>query len=215
MVTRAKPPTAPSVAPISSPVAPILLQPPPDWELTDELFIELCELNPGLRFEIDERGRLSIVPGAGFSSSRRAIAIAAQIYAWIMAGGGGEAGGADGAFRIGGVSIRIPDVSWLSPERLALMEPDDEGIPRFCPDFVIELRSPSDRLPDQQRKMRFWMAQGVRLGWLIDPFADTAHIYRPDREPELLQRPNSLSGEDVLPGLVVDLSRVWRDQPDA
>ena len=95
------------------------------------------------------------------------------------------------------------------------MEPDDEGIPRFCPDFVIELRSPSDRLPDQQRKMRFWMAQGVQLGWLIDPFADTAHIYRPDREPELLQRPNSLSGEDVLPGLVVDLSRVWRDQPDA
>ena len=87
MVTRAKPSGAPSVAPVSGHAALLLLQPPPEWELTDERFVELCELNPGLRFEIDERGRLSIRGGAGFRSSSRALRIGSQVDAWVLAGG--------------------------------------------------------------------------------------------------------------------------------
>ena len=211
MVTRAKPPTAPSVAPISSPVAPILLQPPPDWELTDELFIELCELNPGLRFEIDERGRLSIMGGAGFRSSWRALRIGGQVDAWVLAGGGGGATGTDGFYHLDQDTLRAPDVAWVSVERAALMESDDERMPHLCPDFVVEVRSPSDRLTDQRTKLELWIKHGVRLGWLIDPFGGVAYIYRPGQSPDQLSRPDSLAGEAVLPGLVVDLTTVWPD----
>ena len=80
--------------------------------------------------------------------------------------------------------------------------------------FVVEIRSPSDRLPDQLDKMELWLEQGARLGWLIDPFDGIAHIYRPGREPEQLERPETLSGEDVLPGLTVNLERAWRSVVD-
>ena len=215
MVTRAKPSGAPSVAPVSGHAALLLLQPPPEWELTDERFVELCELNPGLRFEIDERGRLSITDRAGLRSSSRALRIGGQVDAWALADGGGSVTGADGFYHLGEHTLRAPGAAWVSAERAASMESDDERIPHLCPDFVVEIRSPSDRLSDQRTKLELWIEHGARLAWLIDPFAGTAHIYRPEREPELLQRPYSLSGEDVLPGLVVDLSRVWRDQPEA
>ena len=209
MVARAEPPTAPSMAPIRSPVAPLLLQPPPEWELTDELFFELCDLNPGLRFEIDERGRLSITDGAGLRSSSRALRIGGQVDAWALAGGGGSVTGAGGFYHLDEHALRAPDAAWVSAERAALMESDDEGIPHLCPDFVVEIRSPSDRLSDQQTRLELWLEHGVRLGWLIDPFGGAAYIYRPGQPLEALTRPDTLSGETVLPGLVVDLTSVW------
>ena len=209
MVTRAKPPTAPSMAPIRSPVAPLLLQPPPEWELTDELFFELCDLNPGLRFEIDERGRLSIRGGAGFRSSSRALRIGGQVDAWALAGGGGSVTGAGGFYHLDEHTLRAPGAAWVSAERAALMESDDEGIPHLCPDFVVEIRSPSDRLSDQRTKLELWMEHGVRLGWLIDPLAAPPTSTGPARTRRPAAPGLALRRRRVLPGLVVDLTSVW------
>lgn len=207
MVTATKP--AESASLVVDGVEPSRLRLPPEWEFTDEAFHELCELNPEWRFEVDEQGRLVIMGGAGFQSSFRSLDLGSQVYAWIVAQGHGGITGTDGFYRIGGRFLKAPDVAWISGDRLPQTREERERMLRLCPDFVIEVRSPSDRLSDQLTKMQFWIDHGARLAWLIDPFDDIAYIYRPGREPEQLERPETLSGEDVLPGLVVDLSAVW------
>ena len=204
MVT-ATTPSAPAVAGVE----PLRLCTPPAWELTDDAFEQLCELNPEWRFEVDEHGRLVLMGSPGFESSFRSLNLGAQVLMWIAAIGHGRVSGADGFYRIRGRVLRAPDVAWVSSERLPQNREDREGMLRLCPDFVIEVRSISDRLPDQLDKMQFWIDSGARLAWLIDPFDDIAYIYRPGQEPEQLERPDTLSGEDVLPGLVVDFSDVW------
>ena len=188
---------------------PIRLCTPPTWEFTDDAFEQLCELNPEWRFEVDEHGRLVLMGSPGFESSFRALDLGAQILMWIAAIGHGRVSGADGFYRIHGRVLRAPDVAWISGKRLPQNRDDRERMLQLCPDFVIEVRSRTDKLSDQLDKMQFWIDSGARLAWLIDPFDDIAHIYRPGREPEQLERPDTLSGEDVLPGLTVDLSQVW------
>ena len=205
MVTAAKPPV-----PVAVGVNPLRLQPPPQWTLSDAAFLELCELNPGWRFELDAQGRLIIMGGAGIPSSFRSFIVLGQLYEWWQTAPQGIVTTPDGFYRLDDRIIKAPDAAWVSAERAAAIEEDDEGFWRLCPDFVVEIRSPSDKLPEQQSKLQFWIDHGARLGWLIDPFEHAAHIYRPDREPEQLARPTTLSGEDVLPGLTVSLTRVWR-----
>ena len=189
--------------------APLELCLPPEWVVSDAAFDALFELNPELRFELDETGRLIVMGFPGWSSSRRSTSIGIQVGVWAQQIGG-EVVVADAEVRVGGVGRRLPDVAWLSPERAAAVPRDYEGPLPFAPDFVVEVVSPSDRRPQQEAKMRMWMANGVRLGWLIDPFEGVADIYREDGSHEQLARPATLSGEDVLPGLVVDLAEVWR-----
>ena len=209
MVTAVKSP-----APVVVGTEPLRLCPPAEWTLSDEAFLELCELNPEWRFEVDERGRLVIMGGGGIPSSFRSFIILGQLYEWWRAVMEGIVTTPDGFYRLDDRVIRAPDAAWVSAERAAQIAEDDEGFWRLCPDFVVEIRSPSDKLPAQQDKMRFWIEHGARLGWLIDPFDDVAYVYRPDREPEQLDRPETLSGEDVLPGLTVELGLVWRPAAD-
>ena len=189
--------------------APLELCLPPEWVVSDAAFDALFELNPELRFELDETGRLIVMGFPGWSSSRRSTSIGIQVGVWAQQIGG-EVVMADAEVRVGDVGRRLPDVAWLSPERAALRDPDDEGPLPFAPDFVVEVVSQSDRRSQQEAKMRIWMANGVRLAWLIDPFEGVADIYREDGSHEQLSRPATLSGEDVLPGLVVDLAEIWR-----
>lgn len=205
MVTAVKSPVPVAAAGAES----LRLCPPAEWTLSDEAFLELCELNPEWRFEVDERGRLVIMGGAGFESSFRSLQLGAQVLAWIFAGGHGRVTGTDGFYRVAGKVLKAPDVGWISGERLPPTREERERMLALCPDFVIEVRSPSDKPPDQLDKMQQWIEYGARLAWLIDPFDDIAYIFRPGQEPEQLERPETLSGEDVLPGLVVDLSSVW------
>ena len=184
---------------------------PPQWAVSDAAFDALFELNPELRFELDETGRLIVMGFPGWSSSRRSTSIGIQVGVWAQPIGG-EVVVADAEVRVGDVGRRLPDVAWLSPERAALRDPNDEGPLPFAPDFVVEVVSPSDRRSQQEAKMQTWMANGVRLAWLIDPFEGVADIYREDGSHEQLPRPATLSGEDVLPGLVVDLSEIWREE---
>lgn len=190
-------------------VEPIRLCTPLTWEFTDDAFEQLCELNPEWRFEVDEHGRLVLMPPRGFESSRRAVKLGAQVLTWANTRGHGGVTGGDGFYRIHERTLRAPRIAWVSSQRLPQNRDDLERMLRLCPDFVIEVRSRTDKLSDQLDKMQFWIDSGARLAWLIDPFDDIAHIYRPGREPEQLERPDTLSGEDVLPGLTVNLSQVW------
>ena len=108
-------------------------------------------------------------------------------------------------------SVRQPDAAWISDERLAALLPRGQrpAFPRIVPDFVIEVRSSSDRLSQQQRKMEEWISYGARLGWLVDPEQSRIYVYRPDAEPEILERPDTISGEPELPGLEVDCADIW------
>ena len=203
-------PSAPAVAGAE----PLRLCTPTMWEFTDDAFEQLCELNPEWRFEVDEHGRLVVMGARGFYSSFRSFVILGEMYEWWRTVLDGIVTTLDGFYRLSERVVRAPDAAWVSAERAAQIAEDDEGFWRLCPDFVVEIRSPSDRLPDQLDKMEFWLEQGARLGWLIDPLDGITYIYRPGQEPEQLERPDTLSGEDVLPGLTVNLGRVWRPATD-
>ena len=142
-------------------------------------------------------------------SSTRAVKIATQVQIWADAAGGGAVSGEMGYFRVGELGRRAPDVSWTSPERIPEMGAETKGPGEVVPDLIVEIRSPSDSLTQLQQKLDLWITRGARLAWLIDPDRTTAHIYRPGQPPEALTKPQSLSGEDVAPGLTVDLTRIW------
>ena len=189
----------------------IMLRLPEEWRLAEEAFLELCELNEGWNFETTADGELIIMPGTGFDNTERAHEIAADLVNWKRAGGGGRSGGEAGMVHLPGGVLRAPDVCWISPARLSERSDDYDGvlIP-VCPDFVVEIRSRSDSVERQQEKMEQWMAYGARLGWLIDAYNEKVWIYREGQdEPEELDKPAELSGEDVLPGLTVDMARIW------
>ena len=190
---------------------PITLRLPPQWELTDERVVELGESNELLGFERTAEGVLQINFPPGFPSSEAEGTVGSQIIAWRFTHDTGRATPSSGGYSLPDGSLLIPDAAWISDERLAGVEISSTKPLRAVPDFVLEVRSGSQRIAQQQRRMRQWMANGVRLGWLIDPFDALVWIYREGQgEPERLERPDTLSGEDVMVGLTVDLTYVWR-----
>lgn len=189
----------------------VVLRLPQEWKLTEEAFLELGELNEGWTFETTADGELVIMPGTGRENSKRAAEILADVVFWSRAGGEGESHPGDGTVRHPDGIMRSPDVAWISPERVNQRQEGYDGllIP-VCPDFIVEIRSRSDSVARQQDKMEQWMAYGARLGWLIDAYDDKVWIYREGQEePEELNRPAQLSGETVLPGLIVNMARIW------
>ena len=190
---------------------PITLRLPPQWELTDERMVELGETNEPLGFERTAEGVLQISFPFGFKTGENAISMGAQIVNWRFERDLGEATGATGGYSLPDGALLVPDAAWISDERLAGIEIEPTNPLPAAPDFVLEVRSLSQNIREQQEKMERWMANGVRLGWLIDPYDAQVWIYREGQgEPELLERPDTLSGEDVMVGLVVDLTRLWR-----
>ncbi len=175
-------------------------------QVSAALFWRICRENPDLRLERTAQGKLIVMSPAGLGSSGRNMKLCARLNNWTEANGTGVAYDSSAGYRLPNGAIRGPDASWVSQARLTLIPLEDrERLPRVSPEFVAEIRSPSDRLKSLQRKMREYIAQGVRLGWLIDPFSGQVEIHRADGEPEVLQSPATLSGEGVLPGFVLDL----------
>ena len=194
-------------------IEPITLRLPPEWCLTDQALMAISSLNEAVRFERSEEGALIISPPPSGPSSPLSGRIYSQIERWADNVGGGEARESSAGYLVGENAVRGPDVSWMTQEQLESLGVDgyEEGYAPFCPPFVVEVVSPRDSLTAQQRKMEAWLNYGVRLGWLIDRRRSLAWIYRPgQQEPELLERPSELSGEDVLPGLTVECSRIWK-----
>ncbi len=190
--------------------APLRLKLPAGWEPTDQALIEISERNAAWRFELTAERELVIMSPEGLGSSIRGEEFSSQIWLWSSSGGGGRVFGPQMGVRLQDSSVQMPDVSWISEALWSNRDPDAEALLHDCPDLIVEIVSKSDSVDDQRSKMEQWIANGARLGWLIDPFRDLALIYRPGAEPEELARPDSLSGEAVCVGLEVSLERVWK-----
>ena len=188
-----------------------IVQFPPDCPLTDDLLAQISSLNDQWHFERTPEGALRIMPPASMDADYVGADFGSQIKAWERTGAGGETYGSSPGFTMPDGAVRVPDAAWISAERLAALPPRGQrpAFPQVVPDFVIEVRSSNDRLSQQQRKMREWIAYGARLGWLIDPGNSRIYIYRPDAELEILERPDSISGEPELPGLEIDCAGIW------
>jgi Uma2 family endonuclease len=184
----------------------------PGLRLTDGAFWKLCRANPDLRLERNANGELVVMPPAAPDSSARNAGITAQLWIWNQRTGLGITFDSSAGFTLPNTAIRGPDATWMARERWdALSQDERERFSYASPDFVVELRSKSDKKKDLRAKMREYIHQGVRLGWLIDPKAGTVEIYRPGRTVQVLKRPATLSGEDVLPGFVLDLKGILFD----
>jgi Uma2 family endonuclease len=178
-------------------------------KLTSEQFQEICDTNRDLRLELSATGELIVMPPTGWGSSRRNLKLGTQVCIWNDRVELGEAFDSSGGFVLPNGAQRSPDVAWVEKSRIEATNPDPNRFLPLAPDFVIELRSATDKLSKLQEKMQEYQANGVRLGWLIDPQNQRVEIYRPNGEPEILQSPMQLSGEDVLPEFTLDLTKIW------
>ncbi|NJR32231.1 MAG: Uma2 family endonuclease [Chamaesiphon sp. CSU_1_12] len=178
--------------------------------LTHEQFEHLCQNNPDKSLELTKNGELEIMPPVGAASGRREIGIGAQLYNWNERTNLGETFSSSTIFILPSGAEKSPDASWVERSRWeSFTAQEQEKFLLLAPDFVIELRSPSDRLPKLQEKMIEYRDNGVRLGWLINPQQQQVEIYRLGMDVELLESPTSLSGEDVLPGFILELRSIF------
>lgn len=174
----------------------------------DELFA-FCRMNPKLCIERDEDGQLFFRPPDGLEHSFFNTSLMVEVGLWNRQTKLGRVSDSNGGFTLPDLSMRAPDVAWVSHKRLATVSPKElKKFAHLCPDFVIELASESDDLIHLKRKTDKYIANGVRLGWLIDPFGQQTFVYRPDREPETKVFADELGGEDVLPGFALRLSQL-------
>ena len=189
---------------------PLLVHFQPVLQLTDDQFYELCQLNRELRIERTAQGELLIMPPAGWETSEYNAEICMQLRQWAKREGTGTTTDSSGGFILPNTAVRSPDAAWIRHDRLATLtaEQRKKCLP-LCPDFVLELRSPTDSLSVLQDKMQEYMENGAQLGWLIDPVRRQVFIYRPDLPVEQLEQPDSVSGEPLLPGFRLDLREIW------
>lgn len=188
----------------------LTLQFPLVLRLTDEEFAQLVAANRDLRMELTAKGELIIMPPTGGETGYRNFELDGQLWWWNRQNSLGKAFDSSTGFRLPNGATRSPDVAWVKIERWEALTPADRKkfLP-LCPDFAIELVSETDDLKDAREKMQEYLNNGLRLGWLINPKTRKVEIYRINREVEILQSPASLSGEDVLPGFVLDLQPIW------
>lgn len=178
--------------------------------LTDEQFWQLCQENDDLRFEATATGKLIIMPPTGSLTSERNADLTYQLKAWSRQNNLGKVFDSNGGFRLPNGAKRAPDASWVKIERWNALTPEEQDtFAPLCPDFVVELMSPNDTLAETREKMAEYMANGAQLGWLINRKQRQVEVYHPDREVEILDNPDTVSGEDILPGFVLDLSTIW------
>jgi Uma2 family endonuclease len=182
--------------------------------MTDEEFVEFCAQYPDHFIEMSAEGEILIMPPRDFRTSEQVGEIFLQLSLWSRANSRGRMSESSGGFVLPNGARRGPDVAWVAPGKPGL--PDRKKRPRFphfAPDFVVELRSPDDRLSRLRPKMREWIDNGTGLAWLVDPERRVIEIYRPGREPETLVDPESVSGEGPVDGFVLDLGPVWDPAP--
>lgn len=175
-----------------------------------EQFYEFCQANRDLRIERTASGDVIVMPPAFSDTGNRNFKIAVQLGNWAEQDGTGETFDSSAGFTLPNGAIRSPDASWIKLERWnALTEEQKASFAPICPDFVIELRSKSDTLSSLQNKMQEYIANGASIGWLIDRKNRKVYIYRPNQEPEILDNPETVSGDLELPGFVLPMVKIW------
>jgi len=183
------------------------------YVMTDEEFYDFCQNNPGYKFEREPDGRIITMPNTGGKTGNINQRLGTRVEVWNEIDETGRTFDSSTAFRLPDGSTRSPDVAWIRNDRWnALTDRQKEQFPPICPDFVVELSSPTDSLKAAKAKMiNVWITNGCRLAWLIDPKTQTTHIFRANGEIQLVEGFNtSLSGENILPGFALDLSRLMR-----
>lgn len=188
----------------------ITLELRPVINLTDKQFYQLCHNNPDIKLERNAKGELIVMPPTGWGTGKRNTKLTQRLANWTDEDGTGIAFDSSTGFKLPNGADRSPDAAWVRQERLDALNPipDPDKFLPLAPDFVVELMSGNDSLEKTQAKMQEYRDNGVRLSWLIDPKNKQVEIYRQSRPKEVLQFPVTLSGEDVLPGFVLDLSQI-------
>jgi Uma2 family endonuclease len=182
----------------------------PPRGLNDEEFWNFCAANPNGRFERTAQGEILIVLPSGGDSSYSNFEAARQLGNWAVTNDCGKGLDSGVAFILPNGAARSPDAAWVSNERLATLSKEERRkFLRLCPEFVIEVMSPSDRLRDSKAKMKEWIANGVQLGWLIDGDHQAVYVYRPEFSVDKMVRPAQLKGEGPVAGFVLELGRIW------
>ena len=187
---------------------------PEKFKITPEQFDRLTEVNEDKRLELTAKGELIIMPPTGGTAGWKNLNISAQLYNWTAQDGTGIGFDSSTEFTLPSGARRSPDAAWIRLERWnQLTQKQQDGFPPIAPDFVIELVSPSDlinqRYEDLQQKMRLYLDNGVKLGWLIEPNSKKVEIYRSGQPVEILDNPSTLSGEEILPGFVLSLKQIF------
>lgn len=182
--------------------------------LSTQEFTQLTERYPNLSMEREPNGTVTLMSPVKKGSSRRESRLAFLLCLWNENAGHGEVYSANGTYLLPDGAIKMPDASWISPERLAeTTEEDEEAFIQTLPDFVVEIRSKSDPLKKLQQKMTdTWMANGIRLAWLIDPYEEKVYVYKQGQDVRVVSdfATNALSGDDVLPGFELPLVEMMR-----
>ena len=193
-------------------IPPLVLRLAPVIEMSDEQFFELCHLNRDLRLERTSQGDLVVMPPTGGETGRTNFKLTQVFGNWVDVDGTGVGFDSSTGFTLPNGAKRSPDLAWVQCERWEALTPEQRRqFPPLCPDFVLELRSPSDALATVQAKMQEYLDNGARLGWLIDPIEKKVYIYRPEAPVECFDNPQTVSGDPVLPGFVLELGRVWNN----
>jgi len=189
---------------------PYVLSLPRTLKMTSEQFWEICQINRDWRLERTREGDVVGMPPTGALTGKRNLKLSAQVSEWADRDGSGVAFDSSTGFELPNGAMRSPDVAWVARARLAgLTGADVERFLPLCPDFVVELRSPTDKLSVLQQKLEEYIANGAVLGWLIDPLDRRVYVYRPAEPVQCLENPSAISGEPVLRGLSVDLAPIW------
>ena len=200
----------PPVVPAAESVAPALPKTLGEWlnAMTEDEFYLFCRRNPELKFERRADGIIEFLSMTGGTTGRRNTKLISRLDRWAEESGLGQVFDSSTGFRLGNGAVRSPDVAWVRTDAWAALTPEQqEKFPPLCPDFVVELASPSDSLADLTLKLNEYIANGCRLAWLLDPKNETARLFRPDGSVSVVKSfEETLSGEDVLPGFSFALS---------
>lgn len=179
-------------------------------KLSDRQFYDFCRTNPDLRIERNANGEIVVMPPAFADTGNRNGRVFGQLYIWSEADATGEAFDSSSGFTLPNGATRSPDVAWILGDRWNALSPEQQAsFAPIVPDFVVELRSSSDTLASLKEKMEEYIVNGVRLGLLIDRKSRQVHIYRPNRLPEILDNPESVSCEPEMSMFALKMAKIW------
>lgn len=197
-------------SPVATEIMPIVLKMQPNIVMTDDQFFDFCQLNGDFRIERNHLGDLLIMAPTGAETDGRNFNLIVQLGIWTKQDATGVGFGSSGGFTLPNGAVRSPDAAWIKKARWeAIPLEQRKKFAPICPEFVVELRSETDSLKTLQEKMEEYISNGTELGWLLDRKQRKVFIYRPNQAVKELDNPSTLSGEDVLPGFVLDLSQIW------
>jgi len=179
-------------------------------KMNDDEFEKFCRHNPDVEIELTKEGELVIMPPTGGQTGIRNFSLIGYFFNWLEKDKSGVGFDSSTVFKLPNGAKRSPDLAWVTNEKWnALSAEERKKFPPLCPDFVVELRSPSDSIKNLQAKMEEYIENGASLGWLIDPLERKIYVYRPDSELEILENPGSVSGEPLLKNFSLKMKKIW------